>query len=551
MRPMSTRRVRSRERRGVRVSLLVAAVLSTGAAGQADDPRDSSKVLSLRSFATFTTGSLSGSMDLDHPKDGSGRIFVSTNEGKIYGFSSTGEPLGVFLDVGAPGVLPDFNADVRFGITGLSYIAFHPDYGVAGAAGEGKLYTYYRTEVPGLREADYSGAALPSRPGDVLSQYAVTEWTADPADPDRVDTGSRREVIRFELSGLFDVSHSAGSLGFNPFAMPGAADYGMLWIPVGDMYSDGTVPNWQHVQDRDNPFGKILRIDPLANGNDPYAVPGDNPFSDGGALLDDDGNTEEIASWGFRNPQNMSFAKDERGIGRLIVFDIGADRFEEINLVDLADNHGWTRYDGPEDGNLDTEIHLPAGSVLEFPATVYDHEIPNLPGAEPTAGPTAISGGFVVSDPSDPEFRDQVLFGDLPRGAFFHAGWDALLSADSGDTQAPTFVMSVSVDGSEPGAFPDLIGSGRGDPRFGLDESGRLFVISRNIDTVFLTDLVADQSPGCVADWNADGLVDTRDFLAYLNDWSGDDAGADLNDDGTVNTLDFLVFLGLFAAGCG
>ena len=56
--------------------------------------------------------------------------------------------------------------------------------------------------------------------------------------------------------------------------------------------------------------------------------------------------------------------------------------------------------------------------------------------------------------------------------------------------------------------------------------------------------------PGCVADWNADGLVNTQDFLAYLNDWSGQHPDADLNLDGVVNTQDFLLFLNLWSVAC-
>ena len=61
----------------------------------------------------------------------------------------------------------------------------------------------------------------------------------------------------------------------------------------------------------------------------------------------------------------------------------------------------------------------------------------------------------------------------------------------------------------------------------------------------------------CTGDWNADGTVNTLDFLAYLGDWSAQQGqncsggcSADLNGDGTVNTLDFLAFLGAWSVGC-
>ncbi len=464
--------------------------------GQANDPLNSSKVLKLTTFATYSSDPVpEDAIDLTHPKDGSGRIFVSTSQGRIHAFSSSGTSLGTFLDFRTAGV-PDFDRSLGFTTRGLSYIAFHPDYGKAGAPGEGKLYTIYKTNVPGIRSPDYSGAGLPTRPGNVVTQYALVEWTVDVENPNRIDTTSRREVIRFEVSGPAEDTHSVGEISFNPFAMPGQADYGNLYLSLGDSFAGPALKNFQHTQDSDNPFGKVLRINPLENGSDPYSVPLDNPFHDGGPLLDHDDNVEEIAAWGFRYPQNFSFAKGACGNHRMIVFDIGAGDFEEVNIVDLGDNHGWSRQDGPVDGNMKTVLNLPRGSTLEFPATVYDHNFPNLPGATPTEGPAAITGGFLVSDPGDPGFQNQVVFSDLPSSAFFHADFDDLLAADATNTQASMWVMAVSLDGSPAGLFRDLIGTNRGDARFGVDEGGRLFIISRLTNNVYLTDLIADQTPG-------------------------------------------------------
>jgi|GEM_PF-1789127 len=535
---------------GMKVVLCVGALVSAAMA-QAPDPLPSSTVLELTTFATISTIDRSGAIDLDHPKDGSGRVFVSTNEGKIFILNGTGGSLGVFLDLNAPGVMPDFREQVRLSTNGLSYIAFHPDYAVAGAAGEGKMYTMSMSDTPGSRDADYSGIALPSRPGDTIAQYAINEWMVDAGDPNRIDTSTRREVMRFEFAGRVLDSHSVGQMMFDPYAQPGDDGYGLLHIPLGDMNSGSGNPGFQHVQDRDNPFGKILRIDPLQNGADAYSVPTSNFYADGGVLLDDDGNTEEIFAWGFRNPQNMCFARDALGNGRLLVFEIGDERFEEINIVDSGDNHGWTRYDGPDDGNLGTTTRLPAGSTLEWPAAVYDHEIPNTPGATPTAQNTAIVGGFPVIDPDDPTFGEQVLFSDLARGAFFHTGLAELFAADASDTQADVFVMNVSVDGSAPGAFVDILGVSRADPRFGSDESGRVFVVSRVLDTVWVADLVIDEAEPCFTDCDGDGTLTLFDFLCFQNAFDAGDPQADCDGDGSLTLFDFLCFQNAFDAGCG
>lgn len=46
----------------------------------------------------------------------------------------------------------------------------------------------------------------------------------------------------------------------------------------------------------------------------------------------------------------------------------------------------------------------------------------------------------------------------------------------------------------------------------------------------------------CRADINEDGVVDTRDYLEYLNLFNQRDPYADWNNDGHINTLDFLAF---------
>lgn len=54
----------------------------------------------------------------------------------------------------------------------------------------------------------------------------------------------------------------------------------------------------------------------------------------------------------------------------------------------------------------------------------------------------------------------------------------------------------------------------------------------------------------CLADWNADGGIDTSDVLAYQNAWSDADPETDLNADGAVNTSDILLWLNLWVARC-
>ena len=54
----------------------------------------------------------------------------------------------------------------------------------------------------------------------------------------------------------------------------------------------------------------------------------------------------------------------------------------------------------------------------------------------------------------------------------------------------------------------------------------------------------------CYADCDEDGIVNTLDFICFLNQYNTSDPTADCNGDGIVNTLDFLCFLNVFNGGC-
>lgn len=65
------------------------------------------------------------------------------------------------------------------------------------------------------------------------------------------------------------------------------------------------------------------------------------------------------------------------------------------------------------------------------------------------------------------------------------------------------------------------------------------------VDGVFHT-----MSLRCRADFNDDGLVDTRDVVTFLNAWSQQLPEADFNGDGRIDSTDIIAFLSAFAGGC-
>ena len=50
------------------------------------------------------------------------------------------------------------------------------------------------------------------------------------------------------------------------------------------------------------------------------------------------------------------------------------------------------------------------------------------------------------------------------------------------------------------------------------------------------------------SDWNRDGILDTSDFINFLNDWVANEPQADFNGDSLINTSDFIAFLNLWNA---
>ncbi len=54
----------------------------------------------------------------------------------------------------------------------------------------------------------------------------------------------------------------------------------------------------------------------------------------------------------------------------------------------------------------------------------------------------------------------------------------------------------------------------------------------------------------CLPDFNGDGTLDTRDFVAFLGAWAAGDGSADLDGNGVIDTRDVVAFLGAWSAGC-
>lgn len=73
------------------------------------------------------------------------------------------------------------------------------------------------------------------------------------------------------------------------------------------------------------------------------------------------------------------------------------------------------------------------------------------------------------------------------------------------------------------------------------------FGSSTSTGTIFWDDIDFTQ---CLADMNCDDVINTQDFIAFLNLWTAQDDKADFDGNGTVNTQDFLAFLNTWTQPC-
>jgi glucose/arabinose dehydrogenase len=386
--------------------------------------------------------------------DGSGRLFVPDLNGRLY-LIKAGAP-GLYLDVGAE-FSPSFWRERGLG-SGLGFAAFHPDF-----KANGIFYTVHTEAGDALKTKTPS---LPSQ--DSPSVHGVlTEWTAD--DPGAsAFTGTRREVLRIGFSAYL---HGIQEIGFNPTAMPGDQDRGLLYLAVGD---GGVGLATGDPQNLAIPHGKLLRIDPAgANGaNGRYGIPSTNPF------VGRPGALGEIYAYGLRDPHRFTW--DQGPAPRMFVANIGEHNVESIYEVKPADNFGWPQREGPflvRKGDPSCSVYpLPASDAgFMYPVIAYDHDPP--PGFTRCLDTgDAVIGGFVYRGTGVPALRGQYLFGDIVNGRLFHADTSEMRRNDK---LATIHVLTTLDEQGRPVTMQALAGDARVDLRFGRDAAGELYVLSK------------------------------------------------------------------------
>jgi mono/diheme cytochrome c family protein len=372
------------------------------------------------------------------------RIFISDLRGKLY--EITDKKPEVYLDLKSK--YPDFIDAPGFG-TGFGSFAFHPNF-----ENNGLLYTTH-TEPAGTKTADY---ALPNGL-EVTLQWILTEWKTSNPEAAFFDEKQKRELLRVDMSSQ---AHGIQDLTFNPFAVAESADYGLLFIGIGDR-SLALSGHPELCDNKNNIWGSIFRIDPLGTNskNGKYGIPADNPFVDKEGL-------DEIWSYGFRNPHRISWDADTPH--KMFVSNIGQHSVEEVNLIEKGGNYGWPYREGTFIYDLNANTELVYKTTLEDTLTSY---IPPIVQYDHDEG-NAISGGFIYRGSKIKFLKGNYLFGDIARGTIFispleHAQNGKLFPIQKVNIENNGKLMILS----------DLRPGERVDLRFGQDFFGDLFVFTK------------------------------------------------------------------------
>ncbi|MEX2619419.1 MAG: PQQ-dependent sugar dehydrogenase [Egibacteraceae bacterium] len=414
---------------------------------------------------------LSAPVQVLSPPDGSGRLFIVDQVGRIRVVSANGVLREApFLDLRDRMVAlrPDFDERGALGL------AFHPDY-----AANGRLFVYY------------SAPLRPEGPAGWDHTSHISEFTVSD-DPDIADGGSERVVLQVDQP---QANHNGGQVMFGPTD-------GHLYISLGDGgggsdSGTGHTPAIGNAQDTTNVLGAILRID--IDGAEPYAIPEDNPF------VGREGR-DEIFAYGLRNPYRFTF--DPGGDGALLAGDAGQALWEEVSVVVNGGNYGWNITEGthcfdpdaPTQSPEDCPATGPGGDALIDPVIEYANS------RQPGGVGAVIVGGHVYRGSDVPHLQGQYVFGDWSASSAEPDG-TLLVAEPAGAGLWP--IREIAVEDAAGGRLGHYVLG------FGQDTDGEVYVLSSDRaapsgDTGRVYRLTAADSGGAQA--CPPGEVDTAPF---------------------------------------
>jgi len=571
-RAMRQRAWRSVWRRALLLGVLVIGVSGTAVRAHhqqtqdllGDNPAYAPYNLELRRIATMPAGHnnvISMTTRLGDP-----RMYVTTQQGSVFTLDpnpdGTRTPTLWFnaTNTNAGGVTMTTGA----GQLGLQSIAFHPEFDQLGAPGYGKLYaTLVRAHTDAANFLGNSPRGVGSPDG------VLAEWTYNHNNHTFSDY---RELFRVNMPVN---DHPIKQARFNPYAVPGDEDYGLLYLTHGDSNSQHSPGDYPQLLG--NALGKMLRINPLdpdEDGSLRYSIPATNPF----AASSDTSVLKEVYAYGFRNPHNFSFNRDDDGKTHILVGNIGRANVEEVELALPGHNYGWPKREGTfvelqypnnvaDAGYISGVATLPANEATfgySYPVAQFDHNAQ----VSQVSSDSSIASGFVIRNGSDPNLHNQLIFNNFPEHDSFvyHADFNDMLSAvtqlDQNDptrdesselTQAPLGLLRLALDHDNDPATPaqvfddfnSLLDDTRNDTRYGEGVFGEMYISTKRLGGIIY--LVTNSVP-LSGDFNQDRVVDAADYTVWRDSLGsrGYHLPADGTGDGLVDEADFAVWAGHF-----
>lgn len=311
----------------------------------------------------------------------------------------------------------------------------------------------------------YTAPKSAATPADWDCILRLSEFKLPAGEPLKIDPGSERVLL--DINKPFN-NHNGARLAFGPD--------GLLYMSVGDggdANDQGKRPSTGNGQNLWSHLGKMLRLDVDQQKDGKfYAIPADNPFSDGKQGL------PEIFAYGLRNCWGISF---DRGGGReLFAAEVGQNLYEEVNIIVKGGNYGWNLREGfhgfdPKTPNTSPDPGAkagPRGEALVDPILEYPH--PSVRKGSPVFG-TSITGGYVYRGSAIAALTGNYVFADwsqnwgLPKGVLLLGR----RPADQGRWQVE--LIEVAADGQKFAAYITGIGQ---------DNDGELYVLTNGSNSL-------------------------------------------------------------------
>ncbi len=245
------------------------------------------------------TAGLTSPVAVVQPNDGSGRLFVVEQPGRLRVVTRAGQLLATpYLDI------RDHVASG--GERGMLGLAFHPNFRT-----NGYLFVSYTDAEGDLR----------------VSRFG--------ANPVRNAVNPLTEQVFMDIRHRDNANHNGGNIAFG--------SDGYLYVGTGDGGGAGDVNG--NAQNISSPLGKILRVDinRAATATRRYSIPGTNPF------IHDPRGLDEVFHYGLRNPWRWSF---DRQWQNLFIADVGQSNAEEVDWIPHGTkgvNFGWDCREGRTD----------------------------------------------------------------------------------------------------------------------------------------------------------------------------------------------------------